>query len=260
MRLVSLNLRFAYNAEMNNQGIREPRVLELVKSYRPAFMGVQECEKFWHERLVATIGNLGYIPAQPEAVGEDGKYAFKNYIWYDSEAVELIDSGAMWLSETPDVPSRGFGSRFYISSGYAVMKIKATGECVAYINTHLDVHGEETRKSEIGVIKAKVKELSDKGYPVFVTGDFNDYEGSAVYLGMTEELHDARKTAKKSSDKDTFNGYSAEGVVFPEENWKRIDFCFYNDKVKSIDEFRVVEQCQGGYISDHNALVIDATL
>ena len=260
MRLVSLNLRFAYNAEMNNQGIREPRVLEFVKSYRPAFMGVQECEKFWRERLVATIGELGYKPVQSEYVGEDGKYAFKNYIWYDSNAVELIDGGAMWLSETPSVPSRGFESRFYISAGYAVMKIKATGECVAYINTHLDVHGEETRKSEIGVIKAKIKELSEKGYPVFVTGDFNDYEGSEVYLGMTDGMLDARKTAKISTEKNTFNGYSEEGVELDEASFKRIDFCFYDAEGATVNEFKVVDKCAGGYISDHNALVIDVSL
>lgn len=260
MRIVSLNLRFAHNPEMNNQAIREPRIVDFVKSFRPTVMGVQECEKFWRERLLTTIGKFGYLPAQPERIGEDGKFAFKNFIWYDSENAELLESGALWLSETPDTPSKGFGSRFYISCGYAVIKSKSTNECLAYINTHLDVHNAETRQKEIGVVKAKIQELKSKGYPVFVTGDFNDVEDSDVYLAMTDGMFDARKTAKKSTELNTFNSYTSEEETLSSENYKRIDYCFYCGENISIDEFAVVDKWTDGYMSDHNAVVIDANL
>ena len=260
MKIVSLNLRFAYHEEMNNQKIREPRIVEFVRDTRPAAMGTQECEKFWRERLVATIGEMGYIPVQTEAVGPDGKAAFKNFIWYDSNSCELVEGGALWLSETPDVPSKGFASRFYISAGYAVLKNKESGESFAYVNTHLDVHSEENRKNEIGVIKAKISELSAKGYPVFITGDFNDVEGSAVYLEMTKELADARKTAIRSTEINTFNGYNSEDDVIPVENYKRIDFCFYTENAVKINGFSVVDKWADGYMSDHNALIIDFAL
>ena len=262
MRIISLNLRYAHDPEMNNQAKREPRIVQFVKDHRPDMLGVQECEKFWRERLVATIGALGYVPAQPEAFGEDGKYAFKNFIWYNAENNELLDSGRIWLSETPDVPSKGFGSRFYISAGYAVVKNKQTGECAAYVNTHLDVEKLERRMNEIKVIKQKIKELEDKGYSVFVTGDFNDDQDSDVYRSMRESLLDARETAELSTDMNTFNFCNSENVVIAKEKYRRLDYCFHNgDKTGAeIKSFDVVDRWNGGYMSDHNALIIDAKI
>ena len=261
MRIISLNLRYAHSADMNNQGAREPRIVDFVKRYRPAVMGVQECEPFWRERLLATIGELGYVPAQSEIFGDDEKSAFKNFIWYDSQSNELIEGGKIWLSETPNVPSKGFGSRFYISAGYAVVKNKVTGECLAYVNTHLDAFKPLVRIDEICVLKAKIKELESKGYSVFVTGDFNDDQDSDVYRAMTEELLDARATAKISTEMNTYNFCNSEGTIVPSEKYRRLDYCFYNGRNTgaSVDKFDVVDRWTNGYMSDHNALVIDVT-
>lgn len=262
MRIISLNLRYAHSADMNNQGNREPRIVDFVKSFRPAVLGVQECEPFWRERLMATIGKLGYSPAQPEMLDEEGKSVFKNFIWYDSNGNELIEGGKIWLSETPDTPSKGFGSRFYISAGYAVIKNKITGECIAYVNTHLDVNKSDTRIKELEVLKERITKLSDKGYSVFVTGDFNDEENTDVYRAMTDALLDARKTAKISTETNTYNYCNSEGIIVPKEKYRRIDFCFYNgDETGAVvEKFDVVDRWADGYMSDHNALVIDVGL
>ena len=241
---------------MNNQGNREPRIVDFVKSFRPDFFGTQECEVFWRERLDATIGELGYVRAQPI---HENPMACKNFIWYDAQKNELVDSGVIWLSETPEVDSKGFGSRFFISATFAVIKSRETGKCIAHVNTHLDVFKLETRMSEIEVLKRKIKELEDKGYAVFVTGDFNDDENSDVYRAMTEELLDARKTAEISTEMNTYNYCNSEGITVPKEKYRRIDFCFHNgDRVGvSVEKFDVVDRWVGGYMSDHNAMVID---
>ena len=33
MRIISLNLRYAHSADMNNQGNREPRIVDFVNSF-----------------------------------------------------------------------------------------------------------------------------------------------------------------------------------------------------------------------------------
>lgn len=259
MRIVSLNLRYAHTADMNNQGVREPRIVNFVKSFRPDVIGVQECEPFWRERLIATIGQFRYVSAQSAVLVEDGISAFKNFIWYNSQNNELIDEGKIWLSETPDVPSQSFGSKSYISAGYAVLKNKTTGECVAYVNTHLHAFNQHRRIAELNVLKTKIKELDSKGYSVFIMGDFNDDENSDVYRSMTEELLDARKTAKVSTEMNTFNSYESEGVIINDDEYLRIDYCFYNGNKTgdTINKFDVVDRWGDGYMSDHNALVID---
>ena len=262
MRIVSLNLRYAHSADMNNQGEREPRIYDFIHVVRPELLGVQECEKFWYDRLTDTVGKIGYLPAQQQAYSEKGSYAFKNFIWYDSSQNELLKGGQIWLSSTPDTPSRDFGSKFYISAGYAVFRSKETGRCVAYVNTHLDVKSSEIRLKEIAILKGKIKELEKNGFPVFVTGDFNSPEGSAEYEAMSQELLDARYTASVSTELNTFNGYSVEGTIIPVEKYKRIDFCFYNGNRTgtNIDSFEVIDRWQDGYMSDHNAVVINARL
>ena len=260
MRIVSLNLRYAHSADMNTQGIREPRIADFVKAFRPDSFGVQECEKFWYDRLTATIGALGYVPAQPEAYSEKGSYAFKNFIWYDPNKSELVESGRMWLSETPDVPSRGFGSRFYISAGYAVLKDKYTGECAAHVNTHLNVDSQDIRISEVEVLKTIISELEGKGYPVFVTGDFNSGPLSPIYAEMTKNLADSRYVASVSTDLKTYTGYKEENVDIPKEKYLMGDFCFQSKEGVRTDKFDVVDKWGGGYLSDHNALIIDVTL
>ena len=262
MRIVSLNLRYAHSAEMNNQGVREPRIVDFVDTVRPDSLGVQECEKFWLDRLAEKLGALGYAPAQPEAYSEGGRYAFKNYIWYDTAKWELAEGGSMWLSGTPDVPSRDFGSRFFISAGWAVLECRETGKCVAHINTHLDVSSSEIRLKEIEILKGKADQLSQKGYPVFITGDFNSEENSDEYARMSEGLLDARYTAASSTQLNTFNGYSVEGTVIPKDKYKRIDYCFYNgnDSGATVDSFEVIDRWKDAYMSDHNAVIADVKI
>ena len=260
MRIISLNLRYAHSADMNTQGIREPRIADFIKSFRPNSFGVQECEKFWYDRLTATIGALGYVPAHPETYSENGSYAFKNFIWYDPDKSELVESERLWLSDTPHVPSRGFGSRFYISAGYAVIKDKHTGECIAHVNTHLNVDSQDIRLAEVKVLKTKIAELADKGYPVFVTGDFNSGPASLVYAEMTKNLADARYVASVSTELKTYTGYAEENVDIPKENYLTADYCFQSNKGVRTDKFDVVDKWGGGYLSDHNALIVDVTL
>ena len=256
MRIVSLNLRYAHSADMHNQGHREPRIVDFVKSFRPDSFGTQECEVFWRERLDATVSELGYVRAQSI---HENPMACKNNIWYDAQRNQLVDSGVIWLSETPEVASKGFGSRFFISAAYAVLKSMETGRCVAHVNTHLDVFKPETRMRELDVLKAKITELEDKGYAVLVTGDFNDEEDSDVYRAMTDELLDARKTAKTTTEMNTYNYCNSEGVIIPKEKYRRIDFCFHNGNKTgvSVERFDVVDRWTDGYMSDHNALIVD---
>lgn len=257
----SLNLRYARNANENNQKYREPRIYSFINTNRPDSFGVQECEKFWRARLIATIGKIGYLPVQEEAYSDNGDYAFKNYIWYNSSTTKLIDGGRIWLSETPDKPSKGFGATNFISAGWAIFENKATGAQYVHINTHLFVGDEKIRGKEAEVLLAKIKEFTDKGYKVFVTGDFNSNTSSDVYKSMTEELLDVRSTAKESTKLNTFNGYSTEDTVIDPSSYQSTDYCFYNEDINVYaDKFEVLDKWNGGYMSDHNALLVKFTL
>ena len=260
-RIVSLNLRYAHTPSQNNQSIREPRIVSFVQEAQPDSMGVQECEKFWKTRLDSSLNDMGYVAAQEEAYSTSGNYAFKNYIYYNSNTVKLIQGGRIWLSETPTAPSKGFGSKYYISAAWAVLENKETGAKYIHVNTHLNVDSAEIRAKEIEVLLSKINTFEEEGYPVFITGDFNSDMKSDIYKTMTTNYLDARKTAIKTTNLYTYNGYSAEGVVLDKATYKCIDFCFYTEKPYIYaNKFNVVDTWSGGYMSDHNALIIDFAL
>ena len=87
----------------------------------------------------------------------------RNLGWHQTESTELLDAGIKWLSDTPDKPSKGFGSKYYISAAWAVFRSKADGTEYVHINTHLDVTDENIRKAEMGLVLAMVKGFTDKG-------------------------------------------------------------------------------------------------
>lgn len=256
MIIGSLNIRVASNAEEHEQGIREPRIISFIQTNKPDSIGTQECTAFWRERLDERMAEIGYRRAQNTPPIRN---TFKNYIWYRTETIELVDAGINWLSETPKEPSRGFGSKFYISAAWAVFRSKEDGTEYVHINTHLDVTDENIRKAEMELVLAMVKGFTDKGYEVLVTGDFNAREESVIYDGFTAVLADARKTAKHSTEMNTFNGYQRVPGQYrydvPESEYIRIDFCFYTDKI-NVEQFSVIDRWDGGYMSDHNALLV----
>ena len=107
----------------------------------------------------------------------------------------------------------------------------------------------------------KLTAFESQGYPVFLTGDFNSQMSSSIYSKATNKLVDARKTAKITTNLLTFNGYSTEGVELDPDTYRCMDYCFYTNNTNIYSEkFDVVEKQNGGYMSDHNALVIDITL
>lgn len=260
VKISSLNLRWALKATDNNQSIREPRVYNFMKTKMPDSLGVQECEEFWRVRLQATIGKLGYVAVQEKIYSEGGSYAFKNYIWYNSNTTKLVEGGRIWLSETPDKPSQGFGATNYISAGWAILENKETGAQYVHINTHLFVGDAAIRTKEYEVLSAKIKEFTDKGYKVFVTGDFNTSTASDIYKGMTTDMFDARYSAAITTQMGTYTAYSKEGVDIPVSSYKTGDFVFHNDDENvCAEKFEVYDKWDGGYMSDHNALLVEFT-
>ena len=113
MKIMSFNLRFAHNADHNQQKEREPRVAAFIRQQQPASVGFQETEPFWRERLDEVL--TGYQRVQPQMMT-------KNYIYFNPAQLKVINHGVIWLSETPDVPSRGFGSKYFISATWAIFE------------------------------------------------------------------------------------------------------------------------------------------
>ncbi|MDO5749450.1 MAG: endonuclease/exonuclease/phosphatase family protein, partial [Planctomycetia bacterium] len=133
---MSFNVRLATQADGDNYWEnRKETLLEVVKESDPLLLGVQEAllpqKKYLDENL------KGY---RSIGVGrEDGKETGEIMaIFYKEDALELLDSGTFWLSETPEKPSKGWDAACFRTATWGKFKCKKTGKEFVYCNTHLD--------------------------------------------------------------------------------------------------------------------------
>lgn len=255
LSVTSLNLRTARSAVNNNQSLREPRIVGFVGETKPDSIGTQECTTFWRARLDETFESIGYKRAQQIHPNPE---AMKNYIWYNPQTVKAVESGYFWLSETPTYASKGFGSDYYISAAWVILESRSTGVRYVHVNTHLDAYHEDIRLREVEVLLSYLNDFRAQGLAVFLTGDLNSTPDSPILTALHEVLTDGRATAEKTVATHTYNAYANdESAVYPSR--KTIDYCLFAGPVTAT-RFSVTEKQNGGYLSDHNALTLAATI
>lgn len=249
IRIVSFNVRCKDDAYGSVKG-RSQLITAALTQYHPDSFGVQEATQEWIDILTENLGEeYGCISQmRDDSIGTEASAVF-----YLKEKYELLESGTMWLSETPDE----FGSKLALSAcpriaTWAKLQNKATGEIYVHVNTHLDHVLEPVRVDQMKILKGKIEELKQEGYPVVCTGDFNTDEGADAYKEMEGCLLDSKHIAKTSDDGATFHNYGQN--IFAK---KPIDFIFVSDGVE-VDTYKIIDEKIGGmYLSDHAGLCAD---
>ena len=117
-------------------------------------------------------------------------------IFYHTAKFELVDKGSFWLSETPEVMSRGWDAAFNRVCSYVILREKATGKELVVFNVHLDHRGSEARVNSIKLILEKIEAFG--GQPCVIMGDLNCSEKSDTYQTATALFDDAKYLAPVS--------------------------------------------------------------
>ena len=143
IKVISYNVRFSGGDGENHWDLRKHASINMINDEKPTVFGVQEAKADQIAYLKENLPQYGYI-----GVGrEDGKDGGEHMsIFYLKDQVELLDGGTFWLSETPDVPSKGWDAACKRSCTWTKLKMKDTGKEFAYINTHLDHVGKVAQR------------------------------------------------------------------------------------------------------------------
>ena len=250
VRVMSFNLRCKSDPEGSIRN-RSQIATEVIAQYAPDSFGVQEANAKWLRIVDKAVGD------KYDRVGEPrdrfGPFAEYSAVYYLKDKYNLLDSGTIWLSETPEKKYSGsFDTACLRIATWAVLEDKETGVTYTHINTHLDHVLESTRVGQAGVLITKVKELSKNGNFV-CTGDFNAYEDSEVYAEMLKVSEDAKLIAENSDDGITYHSY---GKI--EEHGKgAIDFIFVS-KGNDVDTYKIIrDTVMDMYPSDHYPIIAD---
>ena len=114
IKVISFNVRLSTRSDGDNWWEnRKHASINMLNEEKPTVFGLQEALPGQVEYLVENLPEYDYIGVGRDDGKKKGEFMA---IFYLKEKVELLDGGTFWLSETPDVPSKGwdaacFGSR-----------------------------------------------------------------------------------------------------------------------------------------------------
>ena len=247
-----------FNVKINGDGYqsienRLPRVIEMIDRHGADSVGVQEADKWWTDNLEEALPQYARVGAyrdDGESLGESCS------VFYLKDKYDLVESGTFWLSETPDVPSKGWDGGCSRVVTYVILKDKSTGFVYAHFNTHFDNVGEQAKAESVPLLATRIAQIAPD-IPVVLTGDFNTREGSEIYANLLAcGLQNTKYLAEEYDDCATYHDFNP--IVL---NNKPIDYVFVNGYVSSVKSNCVdSEMIDMVYPSDHFPIIVDITL
>ena len=252
INVMSYNIRSSTKNEQdgpNGWVHRKEAAVKMLMAEKPDVVGMQEempdQEEFLREQLAAVYEGVS-ISRDPEKKADEACSIFYNKLKYD-----LIRTNTFWLSETPDVPSRGWDGKYKRIVTYVFIKDKKTNRLYLVFNTHLDHKGVVAREQSLALIADSAIAIGGDSVPMFVMGDLNVTPDAPELAPMWNTMKLAQREAPVTDTLYTFHGYKPN-------KGKMIDYIFYRNC--SALEFRILRDGYGvPYLSDHYPIVATFT-
>lgn len=239
LHVATYNIRNAnsYDSLMGNGWSKRcPYVTQQILYNGWDIIGTQECLHHQLEDLKSGLGVYDYIGVGRDDGNQKGEYSA---ILYNTQRIEVLESGNFWLSQTPDTPSLGWDAACIRICTWGRFKEKSTGQEFMVFNTHMDHVGVEARIEGAYLIMEKIKELSNAS-PYMLTGDFNVNQHHLSYRTISESgvLRDAYNLAEiKYINNGTFNAFDTQRFTKD-----RIDHIFVSNDF-SVKRYGTLTEC-----------------
>jgi len=245
----SLNV-MSYNIRFNNPGDsinawsnRKEWVKALVKFYDTDILGIQEGLSDQVDYLQTATGFA------VEGVGrDDGKKAGEFVaIYYNPDRFIKRLSGHFWLSETPDIPSKGWDAAIVRLCTWVRLYDKIRKQEFYVFNTHYDHVGVLARVKSSELIQKQIPLIAGN-LPVILTGDLNVTPQTESVATLKTFLSDAREVSQEPpyGPEGSFSGFKFNAALKD-----RIDYIFTSKHFKVLKYGILSDSKEQRYPSDH---------
>ncbi|KAL2864469.1 endonuclease/exonuclease/phosphatase family protein [Aspergillus lucknowensis] len=295
LRILTHNIRYATSSPFKGERPWEERAPRLLQELfyntcnQDAFICLQEV---LHNQLIDVLSGLNSRESttpdsEPEdtnrswayiGVGRDDGYKAGEYspIFYRPSTWELRHWETVWLSETPDIPSKGWDAASIRIVTIGVFTHHISRRTVLAMSTHLDDQGSRSRFEAAHIILRKIDEYRNGPFGkiisgIFLAGDLNSEETQEAYSVLTAPGSPLVDTANLVKSGDRYGNYTTwTGFGYEGQDPSRIDYIFLGAAARSAS--RALPWRVGGYAvlanrfddgvfnSDHRAVVVDAIL
>ena len=244
INIITYNIRLNVASDgVNAWPNRKENVKALVKFHDADILCVQEALP---EQFDAILENSNF-----DVVGvgrEDGKRKGEfSAVYFDKDRFTKKDGGTFWLSETPNVPSKGWDAALNRVCSWVRLYDKLNKKEFLVFNTHYDHVGVKARIESAKLLKQKIQEIAPK-LPVVFTGDLNVTPETEAIATIKSFLIDAKEISQEPpyGPNGTFNAFD-----FNSDLKNRIDYIFVNRGFK-VQKFAVLSDSKDKrYPSDH---------
>lgn len=255
VRVCSFNIRCG---DVNGVPVKDriDIVVKQIKEISPDSFGVQEATPEWMRKLSRKLPKYDWVGISRDngkkmPISAEGEYSA---VFYLKSEYKLKDSGTFWLSDTPDEPSYGEGAACRRVCTWAVLMNKKTKQEYVHVNSHYDHVSEAARVFAANMVTDFINKNFADRHVVF-TADMNTTPDGEAYAKMTENLSDARFTAKNSKPFGTFHACNpaSHADYF-------IDFILCSGNIE-VEEYRTVTRgVDFRFVSDHFPIYADIKL
>ena len=250
IKCISYNIRL----DTSNDGLdqwenRKESVVSFLIDENPDFIGIQEA--LWNQvhYLSENMPDYDFV-----GVGrDDGIVAGEAMIiLFKKTTFTLKNYNTSWLSETPNIPSRGWDAACNRTLTTAIFN-QENGRDIAIFNTHFDHIGEKARSESIQLIQNAIS-MIPSNVPYVLMGDFNFEPSNPLYKELVTLGRDAYSYApiRTTIQDGTFNKFRLIG-----DHTKRIDYIIYDPNNLILQEYNVPNPMTRGlrHSSDHFPII-----
>jgi endonuclease/exonuclease/phosphatase family metal-dependent hydrolase len=256
LKVLSFNIRYNNPNDGENSW---PNRSELVKNFlwseSPDIIGFQEVLDNEVLELDRALFNYNFSQRQYTRIGvgrEDGKTKGEySPIYFRSNRFQLISSKTVWLSQTPDKPSKGWDAACERIATFALLFDEELSDTLLVVNAHWDHVGVVARQESAKLILKEIEGFTSIQNIIFM-GDLNCAAEDTALKKLRAVLSDAGIGA--SSKVGTFNNF--ERATNPKA--PRIDYVFFKLKNLGFHSYKVGNtDVNEPLLSDHFPVLVE---
>jgi len=244
IKLISYNIRQSGLADKDGEYQWENRkqaTIKMIEQEKPSIFGLQEALLEQVEYVATNLPHYSKIGVGRDDGENGGEFMT---IFYLSDKFNLLQSGNFWLSETPNIVSKGWDAECYRIVTWVQLQDKESKAEFYFFNSHFDHKGIVARENSAKLVADKIKEITGKKANIVFGGDLNSDISDPIFNPLKKFMKVARECSPITDNRGTMNGFGAtpNNIV--------LDHIFCkNVKCK---EFRTLDGDYGvPYISDH---------
>jgi endonuclease/exonuclease/phosphatase family metal-dependent hydrolase len=220
--------------------------------YEPDVFGIQEALPNQVQDISNALPKYTFVGIARDGIGKGES----SNIFFKKDKFKLLEQNTFWLSETPEIISKGWDAALNRICTYALLKENKTKQIFWIFNTHLDHQGEIARTKGIELILYKIKTLNTQNYPLIFMGDFNSEPTEERIINLKTKMIDSQEISEEKpfGPSGTFNAFKHNEPVL-----KKIDYIFLSKEINfKVYKYAVLSDSKDlKYPSDHLPVYVE---